>query len=144
MAFRKIACLFPSCEGCGLARSFRDPACPDGIPPFFAGSATALDQLPIRYGWQIQPQRRGRPLMACRRCAAAGIIPGTPGRAWLLAVTGWIRRFVPSGPICGPTPALPVAGHRESMTAEPPVEQEGLPGALDDSFFPGRVKGAGA
>ena len=144
MAFRTIACLIPSCDGCGLARSFRDPACPDGTPPHFADSATALGQLSARYGSRIQPQRRGRPLMACRRCAAAGIIPGTPGRAWLLAVTGWIRRLVPSGPICRPAPALPAAGHRESMTVELPAEQEGLLGALDDDFFPGRVKGAAA
>jgi hypothetical protein len=104
MAFRKIAYPFPSCDGCGLARSFRDPACPDGIPPHSADTDTALGQLSARYGWQIQPQRRGRPLMACRRCAAAGIIPGTRGRAWLLAVTGGIRRFVPLGPSASPRP----------------------------------------
>ncbi len=59
MAFRKIAYLIPSCDGCGLAWSFRDPACPDGIPPHFADTATALGQLPARYGWQILPRRWG-------------------------------------------------------------------------------------
>ena len=30
MAFRKISYLIPSCDGCGLARSFCDPACGEG------------------------------------------------------------------------------------------------------------------
>jgi hypothetical protein len=30
------------------------------------------------------------------------------------------------------------------MTTELPAEHKGLPGALDDSFFPGRMKGATA
>ena len=33
MAFRKISYLIPVCDGCGLAWSFFDPACTDGIPP---------------------------------------------------------------------------------------------------------------
>ena len=101
MAFRKIAYLIPSCDGCGLAWSFSDPACADGIPPHFADTATALGQLPARYGWQIRPRRWARPLMACRRCAAAGVIPDTPGRAWLLVAAGWVRRLVPFGPVRG-------------------------------------------
>ena len=136
MAFRKIAYLIPSCDGCGLAWSFRDPACPDGIPPHFADTTAALGQLPARYGWQIQPRRYGRPLMACRRCAAARVIPGTPGRAWLLAVAGWIRRLMPFGPVRRPTPALPLSGHPESMTAGLPADQEDLIASLDDELFP--------
>ena len=42
MAFRKIYYLIPACDGCGLAWSFFDPACTDGIPPHFAGRAAAL------------------------------------------------------------------------------------------------------
>ena len=144
MAFRKIACLIPSCDSRGLAWTLRDPACPDGMPSHFADTDAALAQLSARYGWQIRQTHRGRRLMACRRCAAAGIIPITPGRAWLLAVTGRTRRFAAFEPICQPAPALSAAGHRESMTAELPAEHEGLPGALDDSFFPGRVKGVTA
>jgi hypothetical protein len=60
MAFRKIAYLIPSCEGRGLAWSFRYPACPGGIPPHFADRVFALGQLPGRYSWQIQPRRWGR------------------------------------------------------------------------------------
>jgi hypothetical protein len=141
MALRKIACLIPSCNSRSPAWTFRDPACPDGSPPHLAGTATALGQLPIRHGWQIQPRRRGRRLTACRRCAAAGIIRGTPGRTWLLTVTGCIRRFVPVGPICRPTPALPTAGQRGLITAELLAEREGLLGALDDEFFPRHAKG---
>jgi hypothetical protein len=133
MAFRKIAYLIPTCDGCGLAWPFRDPACLDGIPPHFADITTALGQLPTRYGWQIQPRGWAHPLMACRRCAATGIIPRTPGPAWLIAM---IRCFVPFGPVCRPTPALPAAGHPESMTTELPAEQEELLAALDDELFP--------
>lgn len=135
MALRKIAYLIPTCDGCGLAWSFRDPACLDRIPPRFADVITALGQLPTRYGWQIQPRGWERPLMACRRCAAAGIIPRRPGRA-TLAMTGRIRRFPPFRPVCRPTPALPAADHPESMTTEPPAEQEDLLAALDDELFP--------
>ena len=99
MAFRKVWYLIPSCDGCGLAWSFGDPACADGIPPHFTSPAAALDQLAADYGWQVVPRRLGRPLMACRRCAAAGVIPATPGRRWLLAVAGWARRYVPFGPV---------------------------------------------
>jgi hypothetical protein len=47
MAFRKVSYLIPSCDGCGLAWSFRDPACADGVPPHFASRAAALEQLPV-------------------------------------------------------------------------------------------------
>jgi hypothetical protein len=75
MAFRKVSYLIPSCDNCGLAWSFFDPACADGIPPHFADRAVALEQLPRDYGWQVRSFRFGRPLMACRACAAAGVIP---------------------------------------------------------------------
>src|SRR6266516_2961205 len=85
MAFRKISYLIPSCDGCGLAWSFYDPACAEGIPPHFASRAAALAQLEADYGWQIVRLCRVWPLMACRRCAAAGVIPAILGRRWLLA-----------------------------------------------------------
>jgi hypothetical protein len=135
MAFRKISYLIPSCDGCGLAWSFFDPACTDGIPPHFATTEAALEQLRADYGWQIGPRTLGRPLMACRRCTAAGILPATCGRAWLLAVAGWIRRVVPFGPVHRPlAPGLP-PGHPESMTAELPPEQEDLLADLDTENF---------
>jgi len=136
MAFRKISYLIPSCDGCGLAWSFGDPACADGIPPHFASRAAALAQLPADYGWQIRPRRLGCPLMACRRCAAAGVIPATAGRAWLLAAAGRIRRLVPFGPVRRAVPAGPGPGHPESMTAVLPAGQEGLLAALDAEIFP--------
>jgi hypothetical protein len=46
MGFRKISYLIPSCDGCGLAWSFGDPACAEGIPPHFASRAAALAQVP--------------------------------------------------------------------------------------------------
>src|SRR5215470_20255260 len=92
MAFRKISYLIPSCDGCGLAWSFGDPACAEGIPPHFASRAAALEQLPRGYGWQVRPCRFGRPLMACRTCAAAGVIPAGAVRGLLLMAVGWVRR----------------------------------------------------
>ena len=80
MAFRKISYLIPACDGCGLAWSFSDPACAEGIPPHFATRAAALEQLPGDYGWQVSPRRLGRPLMACRTCSAAGVIPAGTAR----------------------------------------------------------------
>ena len=136
MGFRKISYLIPSCDGCGLAWSFGDPACAEGIPPHFTSRAAALAQLPADYGWQIRPRRAGRPLMACRRCAAAGVVPATAGRAWLLAAAGWIRRLVPFGPVRRPMPAGLGPGHPESMTAVLPAAQEGLLAALDAEIFP--------
>jgi hypothetical protein len=136
MAFRKIAYLIPSCDGCGLAWSFGDPACADGIPPHFTSTAAALSQLSADYGWQVVPRRLGRPLMACRRCAAAGVIPATSGRRWLLAAAGWARRFVPFGPVRRAAGADLPAGHPESVTAALPPDQEDLLAAIDDEFFP--------
>lgn len=136
MAFRKISYLIPYCDGCGLAWSFADPACIDGIPPHFASRAAALTQLPADYGWQLTRLRTGPRLMACRRCAAAGVIPATTGRAWLLAMAGWIRRLVPFGPIRRPLPPGLGPGHPESMTAALLAEQEGLLTELDTELFP--------
>ena len=78
----------------------------------------------------------GARLMACRRCAAARVIPATAGRAWLLAAAGRIRRLVPFGPVRRPVPAGLAAGHPESMTAVLPAEQEDLLAALDAEIFP--------
>jgi hypothetical protein len=136
MAFRTISYLIPACDGCGLAWSFCDPACADGIPPHFASRAAALGQLRADYCWQITPRRLGRPLMVCRRCTAAGVIRGTAGRAWLLAAAGWVRRLVPFGPVCRPILASLAAGHPESMTAGLLPEQEDLLTALDAENFP--------
>ena len=136
MAFRKISYLIPSCEGCGLAWSFGDMACAEGIPPHFATRAAALKQLPGDYGWQVRPRRLGRPLMACRRCAAAGVIPDTASRAWLLVFAGWVRRLVPFGPARRPVPVNPPPGHPESVTAVLPQDQEDLLAAIDDELFP--------
>jgi len=135
MAFRKVSYLVPSCDGCGLAWSFFDPACVDGIPPHFASRAAALEQLPRDYGWQVRSRRLGRPLMACRTCAAAGTIPAGEFRGWLLAVAGWVRRQVPFGPVRRLPPG-PGAGHPESLTAELPPEVEELLAALDAENFP--------
>jgi len=135
MAFRKISYLIPSCDGCGLAWSFGDLACAEGIPPHFASRAAALVQLAADYGWQVRPRRLGRPLMACRRCAAAGVIPASAGRAWLLAVAGRIRRLVPFSTIRRPMPAGLAPGHPESVTAVLPAEQEDLLAALDAETF---------
>jgi hypothetical protein len=136
MAFRKIFYLIPSCDGCGLAWSFYDPACAEGIPPHFASRAAALAQLEADYGWQIVRLPLAWPLMACRRCAAAGVIPATAGRRWLLAVAGWVRRYVPFGPVVRRMPAGIGSGHPESMDAVLPPEQEALLAEIDDELFP--------
>ena len=136
MAFRKVSYLIPSCDGCGLAWSFGDPACAEGIPPHFASRAAALAQLPAEYGWQVTRLRMGPRLMACRRCAAFGVIPATVSRAWLLAAAGWIRHLVPFGAIRRPIPAGLGPGHPESMGAAAPAEEEGLLTELDDEIFP--------
>ena len=138
MAFRKVWYLIPSCDGCGLAWSFGDPACVDGIPPHFTSPSAALYQLGADYGWQVVPRRLGRPLMACRRCAAAGVIPVTPVRRWLLAVTGWARRYLPLGPVRRITQADLPDGHPESATVLLQPEQEDLLTAIDDELFPGQ------
>jgi hypothetical protein len=136
MAFRKISYLIPACDGCGLAWSFFDPACADGIPPHFASRTAALTQLSADYGWQIARTRMGPRLMACRRCAAAGVIPATAGRAWLLAVAERIRRLVPFGPVRASLPPGLGPGHPESMTVALPADQENLLTALDAEIFP--------
>jgi len=135
MAFRTVCYLIPSCDGCGLAWSFGHPACVDGIPPHFVTRAAALALLPADYGLQITQVPAGLRLMACRRCAAAGVIPATPGRAWLLAAAGWVRRVVPFGPVRPRLPAGLGPGHPESMTALP-AEQEGQLAELDSEIFP--------
>jgi hypothetical protein len=136
MAFRKISYLIPSCDGCGLAWSFFDPACTEGIPPHFASRAVALEQLPGDYGWQVRSCRLGRPLMACRTCAAAGVIPDAAFCGWLLVAAGWIRRLVPFGPVRRPLPPSPGPGHPESLTADLPLEDEELLAAIEDENFP--------
>lgn len=136
MAFRTISYLIPCCDGCGLAWSFGDPACADGIPPHFASRAAAVAQLPADYGWQVTRLRMSPRRMACQRCADAGLIPATASRAWLLATAGWIRRYVSFGPVRRPLPPGLGPGHPESMTAVLPAEQEGLLTELDDEIFP--------
>jgi hypothetical protein len=136
MAFRKVSYLIPSCDGCGLAWSFFDPACAYGIPPHFADRAVALEQLARDYGWQVRSFRFGRPLMACRTCAAAGAIPAGAFRGWLLAAAGWVRRLVPFGPIRRALLPSPGQGHPESLTAELPPEDEELLAAIEDENFP--------
>jgi hypothetical protein len=136
MAFRKVSYRIPSCDGCGLAWSFRDPACVEGIPPHFASRAAALEQLPVGCGWQIQRLGLGGRLMVCRQCVSAGVIPDSAARVWLLVLAGWVRRVVPFGPVCRDTPTVPAAGHPESVTAALPVDQEELLAALDDELFP--------
>ncbi len=136
MAFRKISYLIPSCDGCGLAWSFGNPACAEGIPPHFARRADALVQLERDYGWQIVRLPVALRLMACARCAAAGVIPAKPARRWLLAVAGWVRRYVPFGPAVRRGPAGIGLGHPESMEAVLPPEQEGLLAEIDAELFP--------
>jgi hypothetical protein len=136
MAFRKVTYLIPSCDGCGLAWSFGDPGCADGIPPHFASRAAGLRQLPADYGWQVLFCPPGRPLMACRRCAAAGILTDSASRAWLLAAVGWLRRLAPFGPVRRRLPPGPGPGHPESLTADLPPEDEELLAAIEDENFP--------
>jgi hypothetical protein len=135
MAFRKVSYLIPSCDGCGLAWSFFDPGCADGIPPHFADRATALEQLPRDYGWQVCSCSFGLRLMACRACAAAGVIPARTFGALLLASAGWVRRLVPFGPVRRPLPPGPGRSHPESLTAGLPPEDEELLAAIEDENF---------
>jgi len=137
MAFRKVSYLVASSDGCGLAWSFFDPACVDGIPPQFADRGAAREQLRCDYGWQVRSRRLGRPLMACRTCAAAGVIPVGELRGSLLATAGWVRRLVPFGPVRRPLPPGPAPGHPESLTADLPPEDEELLAAIEDENFPG-------
>jgi hypothetical protein len=136
MAFRKISYLIPTRDGCGLAWSFGDPVCAEGIPPHFASKDAAFGQLTADYGWRIARRRAGRPLMACRRCAAAGVIADAANRSWLLKLAGRIRRLTPFGLIR--RPLIPGLGpdHPESITAALPAEQEALLAMIDDEIFP--------
>jgi hypothetical protein len=136
VAFRKISYLIPSCDGCGLAWSFGDPVCAEGIPPHFASRAAGVAQLPADYGWQVTRLRLCPRLMACRLCVAAGVIPAGAARVWLLAAAGRIRRLVPLGPVRRPVPAALGPGHPESMTTVLPAEQERLLTELDAETFP--------
>ena len=136
MAFRRVSYLVPSCDGCGLAWSFFDPACAEGIPPHFASKTAALEQLPADYGWQVCARRLGRPLMACRFCAAAGVIRAGAFRGWLLVTAGWLRRLMTFGPVRRPLPASPGPEHPESLTADLPPEDEELLAAIEDENFP--------
>jgi hypothetical protein len=136
MAFRRISYLIPSCDGCGLAWSFFDPACADGMPLHFASRAAALEQLPRDYGWQVRPGRLGRPLMACRTCVAAGVISAGAFQGWLLALAGWVRRVVPFGPVRRQLPPGPGPRHPESLAAQLPPEDEELLAAIEDENFP--------
>jgi hypothetical protein len=97
---KQVSYLIPSCDGCGLAWSFFDPACVDGIRPHFTDQGAALEQLPRDYGWRVRSCRFGHPLMACRTCAAAGVIPAggsgmAAGRSGL-ACGGWCCSAPPS------------------------------------------------
>jgi hypothetical protein len=74
--------------------------------------------------------------MACRTCAAAGVIPAGGFRGWLLAASGWVRRVVPFGPVRRPPPPRPGPGHPESLTVELPPEDEELLAAIEDENFP--------
>lgn len=120
MAFRKVSYPIPACDGCALAWSFLDPACADGIPPRFADRGAVLEQLPRDYGWQVRSFPFGCPLMACRTCAAAGIIP--------------------AGPVRQPLPPRPGRGHPESLAAELLPEDEELLAAIEDENFPEPVQ----
>jgi hypothetical protein len=135
MAFRKVSYLIPSCDGCGLAWSFFDPACADGIPPHFADRAGALEQLARDYGWQVCSCRFGLWLMACRACAAAGVIPAGAWRGCLLLMAGWVRQLVPFGPVRRRLPPEPGRGHPKSLTIGLPPEDEELLAAIEDENF---------
>ncbi len=128
MAFRKVSYLIPSCDGCGLAWFFFDPACAEGIPPHFVSKAAALEQPPRDYGWQVRSRRFGHPLMACRTCAAAGVLPAGAFGGWLLAAAGWARRLVPFGPGSPPAAAGPWAGASGVADGRPPAGGRGALG----------------
>jgi hypothetical protein len=136
MAFRKINYFLASCDGCGPVWPVFDPACVDGVPPHFVDRAAALEQLRRDYGWQIHCRQLGRPLMACRSCAAAGVIPAGALRGWLLAAAGWVRQWMPFGPVLRRVPPDPGAGHPESLTAELAPEDEELLAVIEADEFP--------
>jgi hypothetical protein len=55
---------------------------------------------------------------------------------WLLAVAGWVRRYVPFGAVLRRMPASIGPGHLESMEDVLPPEQEALLAEIDDELFP--------
>ena len=132
MGFRTVSYLIPTCDGCGLAWSFGELACAEGIPPHFASRAVGRIQLAADYGWQVVRLPWGGHVMACRRCAAAGLIPATKGRRLWLAVFGFVRRYVPFGPVLR---ALP-AGHPESLQSVLPAEQEEQLAEIEAELWP--------
>ncbi|MGO9297649.1 MAG: hypothetical protein ACLP52_27835 [Streptosporangiaceae bacterium] len=131
MSLRKVSYLIPVCNGCGLAWSFGDPCCADGIPPHFASRAAALDQLAGEYGWVVRPRRFARPVMTCRRCSAAGVTT-TPWQRRLAVLAALIRDIRRPG---HQMEALP-AGHPESVTAMLPPAEEELLAAIEAENFP--------
>ncbi len=74
--------------------------------------------------------------MACRMCAAAGVIPAGAFRGWLLAAAGWVRRVILFGLVRRPLPPGLGPGHPESLTAELPPGDEELLAAIEDENFP--------
>jgi hypothetical protein len=74
--------------------------------------------------------------MACRFCAAAGVIRAGAFRGWLLVTAGWLRRLVPFGPVRRPLPPGPGPEHPESLTADLPPEDEELLAAIEGENFP--------
>ena len=61
---------------------------------------------------------------------------GFGGRRWLLVVAGWVRRYMPFGPVLLQMPTGIGPGHPESMDAVLPPEQEALLAEIDDELFP--------
>src|SRR5262249_58653912 len=100
-----------------------------------AGGLPGLRRCPGVAGGRVGPCRWGRPLMACRTCAAAGVIPSGAVRGLLLMATGWVRRLVPFGPVRRPLPPDPGPRHPESLTAELPAEDEERLAAIEDENF---------
>ena len=88
------------------------------------------------YGWQVTRLRFCPRLMACRRCAVAGVIPASAGRAWLLAAASRIRRYVPFGPVRRPMSAGLGPGHPAAMNTGLSADEEGLLAMFDVEIFP--------
>ena len=132
MGFRTVSYLIPTCDGCGLAWSFGELACAEGIPPHFVSRTAGRAQLAADYGWQVVRLPWGGHVMTCRRCAAAGLIPAGAGRRLWLALVGLIRRYVPVGPVLR---ALP-AGHPESLQSVLPAEQEEQLAEIEAELWP--------
>lgn len=138
MAFRKISYLIASCNGCGLAWSFGDLACSEGIPPHFATRAAGMAKLPADYGWVVTRRRLRRPVMMCRRCAAAGVIQAGARQRSLTPAVRVLRRLLPGrARLTGPG-----RGHPESLTVGLPAWQEDLLAEIDAEVFPRRGRRA--